>query len=238
MNITELTTRRTLAATYRLLHHFDLDELVYTHTSARIPGTDCYLINQYGLLFNEVTASNLVKIDMANTTSHPQIANTAGITIHGAVYQARPDVQCIIHTHTPAGVAVSADRHGLLPISQSAMIAGTSLAYHDYQGIAIDHAERVSLQNDLGDKRCMILRNHGLLAVGNSVGQAFLTMHNLESACRIQVLVNKNTMLMPESGVLEKFPSTLHAFREQNEWTLAWSALLRLADKLYPDYKE
>ncbi|MDE2621088.1 MAG: class II aldolase/adducin family protein, partial [Sphingomonadales bacterium] len=186
-----LQTRRALAACYRLVHHHRMSDLLASHISARIPGREGrLLINQFGTLFNEVTASNLVEIDYAGQVFEPAGAeiNPAGLLIHTAVHEGRHDVGCVIHVHSAAGVAVSAQADGLLPISQQALVVRERLAYHAYEGVALLEPEKARLQADLGDKRVMILRNHGLLAVGETIGEAFFWLYTLQKACEIQVL--------------------------------------------------
>src|SRR4051794_27322856 len=187
---TERQLRVDLAACYRLIAHFGWDDLIFTHISARIPGPEHhFLINPYGLLFDEITASSLVKIDTHGTKidggEYP--VNPAGFVIHSAIHAARPDVTCVLHVHTTAGIAVSAQKGGLLPISQQATIALGSLGYHDYEGIAVRDDEKPRLVIDLGTRASLILRNHGLLTVGRTVADAFVAMFNLQRACEIQV---------------------------------------------------
>jgi ribulose-5-phosphate 4-epimerase/fuculose-1-phosphate aldolase len=186
----ERRLRVDLAACYRLVALHGWDDLVFTHISVKLPDDGGFLINPYGLLFEEVTASSLVRVDEdANKIADsPHPVNPAGFVIHGAIHAARPDAVCVLHTHTVAGVAVSAQRDGLLPVSQQATVALASLGYHDYEGIAMRDDERPRLQRDLGDRTCLILRNHGLLTVGGSVADAFLAMYILQRACEIQLL--------------------------------------------------
>jgi ribulose-5-phosphate 4-epimerase/fuculose-1-phosphate aldolase len=186
----EWQLRVDLAAAYRLVALHGWDDLIFTHISARIPGPEHhFLINPYGLMFDEITASSLVKVDMAcrPLLPTPYSVNPAGFVIHSAIHAVRDDVVCVLHTHTRAGVAVSAQKQGLLPISQQATVVLTSLAYHDYEGIAVLDDEKPRLQADLGDRQYLILRNHGLLTVGGSIGEAFLHMYTLEAACQIQL---------------------------------------------------
>ena len=187
-NPAEWEARVKLAACYRLIAHFRMTDLVYTHISARIPGTEHFLLNPYGFLFEEVTASNLVRIDIDGRTVEdtPYRVNPAGFTIHSAIHRARPDVNCVLHTHTRAGIAVSCMREGLLPLSQIALQFYGRLAYHDYEGIALDLDERERLERDLGQRKAMILRNHGLLTAGERAGSLQL-MFYLERACEIQI---------------------------------------------------
>ena len=190
----EWQLRCDLAACYRLVALYGMSDLVFTHISAKLPasvtgGEEQFLINPYGLLFDEITASSLVKVDMACNKLHesPFPVNPAGFTIHSAVHAARPDVACVLHTHTRAGVAVSAQQAGVLPISQQSTFVLASLAYHDYEGVAFRPDEGPRLQKDLASANFLVLRNHGLLTCGPSVADAFLAMYTFESACRIQI---------------------------------------------------
>ena len=190
----EWQLRCDLAACYRLVELYGMSDLVFTHISAKLPasvtgGEEQFLINPYGLMFDEITASSLVKVDMACNKLHesPFPVNPAGFTIHSAVHAARPDVACVLHTHTRAGVAVSAQQAGVLPISQQSTFVLASLAYHDYEGVAFRPDEGPRLQKDLGTANFLVLRNHGLLTCGPSVADAFLAMYTFENACRIQI---------------------------------------------------
>src|SRR5580700_3403496 len=187
----ERALRIDLAACYRLVALFGWDDLVFTHISARLPGEhDAFLINPYGMLFDEITASSLVKVDPRGEKLAPSDwpVNPAGFVIHSAIHAARHDVACVLHVHTNAGVAVSAQKDGVLPISQIATIALSSLGYHDYEGIALRDDEKPRLVRDLGQSSALILRNHGLLTAGPSVADAFITMYALQSACEVQVM--------------------------------------------------
>ncbi|MHA7683061.1 class II aldolase/adducin family protein [Cupriavidus sp. PET2-C1] len=193
----EQQVREDLAAAYRLVALYGMDDSIYTHISARVPGTeDRFLINPFGMLFRDITASSLVCIDLdGNIISGPpgQDVNPAGFTIHSAVHAARHDAVCVLHTHTVAGVAVSSLACGLQPSNQWALQFHDRVSYHDFEGIALDHEERVRLVADLGpDKRALILRNHGLVTLGRSVAEAFILMHNLERACRVQVAIQSS----------------------------------------------
>lgn len=188
----EWDARVDLAACYRLVSLYGMTDLVYNHITARVPGTaDHVLINAYGMLYDEITASSLIKIDLDGKTilqpDHDYSVNAAGYVIHSAVHAARPDAHCVIHTHTRAGTAVSALAEGLLPLSQTAMRFAGHLAYHDYEGPAFNRGERGRLIADLGDKSAMILRNHGLLVCAPTIPQAFNLIYWLEQACRIQI---------------------------------------------------
>jgi len=183
----EWQTRVDLAAAYRLVAQFKWDDLVFTHITAKIPGTEHFLINPYGLMFDEITASSLIKIDLAGNvlqeTSFP--INPAGFTIHSAVHAARHDIQCVMHTHTLNGVAVSAQKRGLLPISQQSIFVLSSLAYHDYEGVALRDDEKPRLVANFGSKVFLMLRNHGLLTVGQTIADAFQAMYTFEASCAI-----------------------------------------------------
>jgi ribulose-5-phosphate 4-epimerase/fuculose-1-phosphate aldolase len=233
----EWQIRCDLAAAYQLAAIFRWTDLIYTHFSARLPGSDEFLINPYGLMFDEITASNLVKIDHRGRVLDDPLGlgyNEAGFVIHGCVHQARPEVQCVIHTHTRAGVAVSAMKCGLLPISQHAMRVQREVTYHDYEGIALDMDERERLARDLGPtSKAMILRNHGLLTLGASVREAFELMYYLDCACQIQVDAvaggMENVLLMSEQAArtaAEQFNRPNRPSAEKD-----WPALLRLLER-------
>lgn len=233
----ERNTRVDLAACYRLIAHFGMSDLVYNHVTARIPGTDDHLlINPYGYMYEEITASCLVKIDLdGNILSNPHRdygINAAGYVIHSAVHAARRDVQCVIHTHTRAGMAIAALKCGLLPISQTAMrFAG--MRYHDYESVALDLDERERLARDLGDGDAMILRNHGLLAVGATIPRAFNTIYWLELACRAQVdaMACHSELNTPPPAIVEK---TGHLFTPEARrpfGEMEWPAMLRYLDR-------
>jgi len=234
MNI-EYQTRIELAAAYRLVNKFMWDDIIFTHLSAKIAGTEHFLINEYGLRFDEVTASNLVKVDLqGNVLGSGGNINIAGFVIHSAIHEARPNAQCIIHTHTKEGVAVSADRRGLLPISQQSLIALQSLSYHDYQGIAADTQEKEDLKISLAKNNCLILRNHGLLTVGESIPAAFRNMYNLQRACEIQVLCDLDHVQMIPQDVVDNFQSRSVLFSSAaSRPNLSWEALLRSLDNSY-----
>ena len=194
MHPDEWQLRVDLAACYRLVALYGWSDLVFTHISAKLPASVAgdeaqFLINPYGLMFDEITASSLVKVDMAcnKLSDSPHPVNPAGFVIHSAVHAARPDAGCVLHTHTRAGVAVSAQKHGVLPISQQSTFVLASLAYHDYEGVAIRDDEKARLQANLGQANYLVLRNHGLLTVGKGVADAFLSMYTFENSCRIQV---------------------------------------------------
>ncbi len=238
----EWQMRVDLAACYQLAAIFKWTDLIYTHFSARVPGTEDFLINAYGLMFEEITASNLVRIDARGKVIDDPLGlgyNEAGFVIHGCVHEARPEVNCVIHTHTRAGVAVSAMKCGLLPISQHAMRVQRQCTYHDYEGIALDMSERERMAASLGrDSRVMILRNHGLLTLGETVREAFELMYYLDCACQIQV----DAMAGGLANVLEMSPGAAATATEQFERDdrpsahKDWPALLRLLERRDIDY--
>lgn len=244
----EVRCRRDLAAAYRLVAHFGMDDSIYTHISARLPGHgDRFLINPLGLRFEEVTASNLVTVDIeGNILDDPYGCgiNPAGFTIHSAVHIARHDVACVLHTHTEAGVTLSCQKDGLLPLNQWALRFHERIVFHDYEGIAEDLAERERLVADLGDQWVMILRNHGLLTCGRSVAEAFRTMYNLERACRAQLRLQASgaEIVWPDPETCEKTAAQLEGFGDRIESgerpDLEWAAYLRLLDRLQPDYRD
>jgi len=239
----ERQTRVDLAAAYRLVALYGWDDLIFTHISARVPGADHhFLLNPYGMMFDEVTASNLVKIDLAGNkvTESPYFINPAGFTIHSAVHAARADALCVMHLHTDYGIAVSAQENGLLPISQQAMLALASLAYHDYEGLALNEEEKPRLVADLGDKNHLILRNHGLLTVGRTAAEAFLSMFLLERACKIQILAQTGggeLVRIPER-IVRLVESQVKAVTVGQGAALTWPGLLRKLDRIDPSYKE
>ena len=241
----EWAIRVDLAAAYRLVALYGWDDLIFTHLSARVPGPEHhFLINPYDMMFEEITASSLVKIDVEGMpvvpTSHP--VNPAGFTIHSAIHMAREDAQAVMHLHTPHGQAVSAMAEGLLPHTQTAMIARHNVAYHDYEGIATDLDERERLVADLGQKHAMILRNHGTLTVGQSVADCFVRLYFLERACQAQVMMmsaGRDGLNAPPQGVEGKVegqsPPGAMAMVAQ---ALAWPALLRKLDRIDPSYRD
>jgi ribulose-5-phosphate 4-epimerase/fuculose-1-phosphate aldolase len=237
----EWAVRCELAALYRLLAHLRMTDLIDTHVTARVPGPEPhFLINRYGLLFSEMRASDLVKIDHAGRVvdSRAQAGdprfrvNPAGFTIHSAVHMARPDLHWVIHTHTAAGAAVSAQEHGLLPISQHALKFHGRIGYHDYEGIALDLAERERLVRDLGPHDVMILRNHGLLAAGRTVADAFHEIWFLERACQVQVqaLAGGTPLRLPPPAVQELTARQFASEGEAEIVQLTWQAARRLLD--------
>lgn len=232
----EWQQRVDLAACYRLIAMYGWDDLVFTHISAAVPGPDeHFLINAYGLLFEEMTASSLVKVDLKGdkVIDSPYPVNPAGFTIHGAIHAAREDVDCVLHTHTRAGVAVSMQKGGLLPLSQIAIVAASSIGYHDYEGIALNEDEKPRLVADLGDKTSLILRNHGLLTVGRSIPDAFLAMYGLETACQIQVMAQSSggPLTQVDPRILDGIQAQVEAVTKGMGGALAWPALLRKLDR-------
>jgi ribulose-5-phosphate 4-epimerase/fuculose-1-phosphate aldolase len=238
----EWAIRVDLAAAYRLVAHFGWDDLVFTHISAKIPGTHDFLINPYGLMFDEMTASNMVRVDLdgKKTIESPYDINPAGYTIHSAIHEAREDAGCVLHTHTMEGVAVSCQKQGLLPISQQASLIVQSLSYHDYEGLAMNPDEKVRLQKSLGASRNFMLRNHGLLTVGRTVSDAFLSMYTFQRACEIQVLAQGNgaDLLMIPEPVLDTVPEYSKAVMKGAGSGLVWPALLRRLDRIDASYKQ
>ncbi|RVT49355.1 class II aldolase/adducin family protein [Rubrivivax albus] len=239
----EWALRVDLAACYRLVALHGWSDLVFTHISARVPGPEHhFLINPYGLMFDEITASSLVKVDehCTKVIDSPHPVNPAGFVIHSAVHAARPDVTCVLHTHTRAGVAVSAQRDGLLPISQQASLVVGSLAYHDYEGLAVRDDEKARLQADLGDRTNLILRNHGLLTVGASVPDAFLAMYLLEVSCQIQVMAmaGGTPLTMVDPAVIQGASAAAKVATRGQGSALVWPALRRRLDRELPGYAD
>lgn len=239
----EWQTRVDLAACYRLVALYGWDDLVFTHVSARVPGPEeHFLINAYGLLFEEMAASSLVKVDLQGdlVMESPYVINPAGFTIHSAVHEARPDVNCVLHTHTPAGVAVSAQAAGLLPISQASLFPLISIGYHDYEGVALNPEEKPRLVADLGAHSTLILRNHGLLTAAATIPDAFLRMYILESACRTQLLAQSSgaELTAIDSRILKGIAAQAEAVTKGLGGQLAWPGLLRKLDRQDPSFRE
>jgi ribulose-5-phosphate 4-epimerase/fuculose-1-phosphate aldolase len=239
----EWERRVDLAAAYRLVDLYGMSEMSANHISTRVPGEEgAFLINPYGLLYEQMRASCFVKVDLAGDILYNPTElgiNKAGYVIHSAIHEARPDVDCVIHTHTVAGMAVSAMKCGLLPLAQTSM-RFAKIAYHDYQGVAIDAAEKASLVRDLGEHAGMILRNHGLLVVGGSIAEAFYSIFKLERACQVQVsaLACNVELSMPPPEVIDAsyrlyLPGTRRAFG-----VLEWPALLAKLDRIDPSFRE
>lgn len=238
----EWQARIELAACYRLVAHFKMTDWIYNHISVRVPGSHGhYLINPFGLLYEEISASNLVKVDV-NGALVEDVAlevNPAAFVIHGAIHAARPDVACVLHTHTRAGVGVAAQTNGLLPISQHAFKVYDRVAYHDFEGIALDTEEQERLVADIGNQDVLILRNHGLLTMGRNVRQAFELMYYLERACEIQIAAQAGggDIVRPSANVCQR---TCKQFAGDDSFVQGrdWQALLRLLDRTDPSYKE
>jgi ribulose-5-phosphate 4-epimerase/fuculose-1-phosphate aldolase len=238
----EQRLRVDLAACYRLVALHGWDDLVFTHISVKLPGDAGFLINPYGMLFDEITASSLIRVDAdgKKLSESPHPVNPAGFVIHSAIHAVRHDVLCVLHTHTPAGVAVSAQREGLLPISQQSTVALASLGYHDYEGIAVRDDEKPRLQRDLGDHTCLILRNHGLLTVGATVADAFLSMYTLQRACEIQLLAQAGgrELVSVDPRIVGGVKANVAAVTRGLGGALAWPGLLRKLDRVSPGYAE
>lgn len=239
----EWEQRVNLAACYRAVAMLGLDDLIFTHISARVPGDqEHFLINPYGMMFEEITASSLVKIDLSGkkVIDSPYPINPAGFVIHSAIHEARADAKCVLHLHCANGVAVASQRAGLLPISQQAMVVHASLAYHDYEGIALNEEEKPRLVKDFGDKHFLMLRNHGLLTVGPTIADAFVYMYIFESACRIQVLAQSG------GGELIEVDRRIVAGAMQQAKTVmgeiggafVWPGILRKLDRIDTSYRQ
>ncbi len=239
----EWAVRVDLAACYRLVAHYGWEDLVFTHITARVPGTeDQFLINPYGMFFDEITASSLVKIDTHGDKigDSPFPVNPAGFVIHSAIHAARHDARCVLHTHTLSGVAVSTQRAGLLPISQHAISVLASLGYHDFEGPALRDDEKPRLVADLGDKTALILRNHGLLTVGETVADAFVAMYYLETSCAIQVRAQSGggeLIPVPKEIIETAYAQVMAASPRGSRGTLVWPGLLRRLDRIDPSYR-
>lgn len=232
-----------LAAAYRLMALYGWDDLVFTHVSARVPGSEHhFLINPYGMMFEEITASSLIKIDLEGrkVMDSPYEINPAGFTIHSCIHAARQDVVCVMHTHSLNGVAVATQKQGLLPISQQSLFVLASLAYHDYEGVALNAAEQPRLVADLGDKAYLMLRNHGLLTTGSSPAAAFLYMYLFESACAIQVRAQsggQETLRIPDP-ILAGIRTAAREVTRGLGSSLVWPGLLRKLDRANPGYRD
>jgi len=240
----EWRVRCDLAALYRLVAHHRMTDLIYTHISARLPGPDNhFLINQYGVLFHEMRASDLVKIDydgnIVGDAQQSRRVNAAGFCIHSAIHMARHDLVCVIHTHTAAGMAVAAQKHGLLPLSQHALKFYGHLAYHGYEGIALDLDERDRLVSDLGEHRAMILQNHGLLVAGRTIPEAFNNIYYLERACQAQVaaLAGGTELVTPPEAVRQHTAEQFHREGSLEHYEMMWESCLRLVEHDRPDYR-
>ncbi|WP_374448521.1 class II aldolase/adducin family protein [Stella sp.] len=245
MTEAEWQARVELAACYRLVHHFGWSDLTATHISVRVPGPEHhFLLNPYGSLFEEITASSLVKVDLDGRVIDPPGAEVipAGFVIHSAIHMAVPELACVLHTHTAAGCAVATQRDGLLPNTQHSLLIYDSVAYHDFEGAATELEERERIVADLGDKRVLILRNHGLLTVGRTIGEAFIWMYRAERACRMQLAFQGAGVpgyLLPDA-VVEKTIEQGRKIANNNRHPVGsreWPAMLRLVERIAPDYK-
>jgi ribulose-5-phosphate 4-epimerase/fuculose-1-phosphate aldolase len=239
----EWEQRVALAAAYRLVAHFHWDDLIFTHLSARVPGPEHhFLINPYGMLFSEITASSLVKVDLAGVKvmESPFDINPAGFTIHSAVHAARDDAKCVLHIHSLNGIAVSAQKGGVLPLSQQSIFVLSSLAYHDYEGVALRDDEKPRLVRDLGEKNFLMLRNHGLLTVGETVPDAFLLLYLFEAACTIQVRAQAGggELISIHPKIIETAQAQAKQVTRGAGGSLAWPGLLRMLDRVDASYRE
>jgi len=242
----EWEARVDCACAYRLVRHFGMDDMIYNHISARIPGTEEFLLNPFGLTYDEMCASSLIKVNLAGKVIwEPQFPeglgykfNPTGFVIHGAIHEAKPELHCVIHTHSLAGMAVASLKKGLLPMTQTAM-RFDRVAYHDYEGVALDHAERDRLLANLGDCDVMLLRNHGPLAVGRTVAEAFNNIYRLERACRTQLMAQGggDEIQLPPKDVIEKTNHMYKPGTRRSYGLLEWPAMRRLADRLDPSYR-
>jgi ribulose-5-phosphate 4-epimerase/fuculose-1-phosphate aldolase len=243
----EWEARVDCACAYRLVQHFDMHDLIYNHVSVRIPGTEHFLLNAYGLMYDEITASSLLKVDIeGNILWAPEFphglkysVNLAGFVIHSAVHRARHEVGCVIHTHSLATMAISSLQEGLLPMTQTAM-RWTSVGYHDYEGVAIELDEQQRIVANLGDRDILFLRNHGVLAVGATVGQAFNNTYRVERSCRSQLMAMacNAKMILPSRQVIDKTTHAYHPSTRRPYGVLEWPAMRRLADRIDPSYKK
>lgn len=239
----EWQLRVDLAACYRLVALYGWDDLVFTHISARVPGPEHhFLINPYGMTFDEITASSLVKIDAHGKKIAPSAyeINPAGFTIHSAIHAAREDARCVLHVHCPNGVAVSAQRDGVLPISQQSIFVLASLAYHDYEGVALNEDEKPRLVRDLGDKTFFMLRNHGLLTVGPTIPDAFLFMYLFEAACRIQIRAqsSRSELIPIPPQIIAGATAQARQVTRSAGGALAWPGLLRKLERRDPSFRD
>ncbi len=239
----EWAARTDLAAAYRAVAMYGWDDLVFTHISARVPGPDHhFLINPYGMMFEEITASSLVKIDLQGNKvmESPFEINPAGFTIHSAVHEAREDAHCVIHLHTTDGVAVSCQKEGLLPISQPSLYPMMGLAYHDYEGVALNPEEKVRLVGDLGGNHSMILRNHGLLTCGETVADAFLFMYILQKACEVQIRAQSGgaELIRIPQPIVDGIRKAAKVVLRQSGGMIAWPGILRKLDRADPSWRQ
>jgi len=238
----EWEQRVALAAAYRLVAHFGWDDLIFTHLSARVPGGDHhFLINPYGMTFDEITASSLVKVDLGGNKvmASAHKINPAGFTIHSAIHAARENATCVLHVHSVNGIAVSAQKDGLLPISQQSIFVLSSLAYHDYEGVALREDEKPRLVRDLGAKNYFMLRIHGLITVAETVPDAFLFLYTFESACMIQVRAQAGgrDLIAIDPRIIATAQQQAETVTNAAGRALAWPALLRKLDRIDPSYR-
>ena len=240
----EWQTRVDLAACYRLVGQYGWDDLIFTHITAKIPGVENqFLINPYGMMFAEITASSLVKIDLGGNkldADNPFPVNPAGFTIHSAIHAARHDAKCVLHLHTPNGIAVSTQKNGVLPISQQSIFVLGSLAYHGYEGVALNDDEKPRLVSDLGDKTFFMLRNHGLLTVGETIADAFQAMYIFESTCMIQVRAQAGggELISIPQPILDGAKAQAKAVTQGLGGNLAWPGLLRKLDRIDSSFRD
>ncbi|WP_404341411.1 class II aldolase/adducin family protein [Pseudoalteromonas mariniglutinosa] len=239
----EWQLRVDLAACYRLVEHFRWGDLIYTHLSARLPGTDHYLVNAFGLSFDEVTASNLVKVDLAGNIldDTPFAINPAGFTIHSAIHEVRDDAHCVIHLHTKETIAVATQQNGLLPLSQYSMFSLPSLSYHGYEGLAVNQDEKKRLQDDLANTNHMLLVNHGGLTLGATVGDAFMRFYDLQRACEIQLSIQasgQQAIPVPQPIIDNIYQQANVVHSGSTGGQLAWPAMLRKAYRLDPSFAQ
>ena len=242
----EWETRVDCACAYRLVRHYGMDDMIYNHISARIPGTEEFLLNPMGMTYDEICASSLIKVDLRGKVLwEPEFPkglgyklNIAGYVIHGAIHEAKPEMHCVIHTHSLAGMAVASLKHGLLPMTQTAM-RFAKVAYHDYEGVVLEMDERERLLKNLGDCEVMLLRNHGPLAIGRTVAEAFNNAYRLERACRTQLMAQNGNdeIMIPEKEILEKTARMYRPEVRRPMGVLEWPAMRRLADRIDPSYK-
>jgi ribulose-5-phosphate 4-epimerase/fuculose-1-phosphate aldolase len=239
----EWQVRCELAAAYRLFAQLGWHELIYNHLTARVPGSEHFLINPFGLMYREITASKLVKIDLdgRKVEASPWNVNPAGFVVHSAVHAARPDAQCVMHTHTTAGQVVACQAGGLLPLSFNSMFYAGRVAYHDFEGITLDREECLRLAADLGDRNVMILRNHGLLVCGPSIGDAFADHYMLQRACEVQVAAQATgvPLVQPRDEIAQRASAQYdRTARQGDQNTLLWDAMLRWAWDIDPSFAQ
>ncbi|QSI30515.1 class II aldolase [Variovorax sp. RKNM96] len=239
----EWQLRVDLAACYRLVALYGWSDLVFTHISARVPGPEHhFLINPYGLMFDEITASSLVKVDQQcnKIIESPYPVNPAGFVIHSAVHAAREDIQCVLHTHTRAGIAVSAQKNGVLPISQQSTFVLASLAYHDYEGVAFRDDEKPRLQADMGHANFLMLRNHGLLTCGKTIADAFLSMYTFENTCQIQIAAQSggSELTHVDPRIIDGVGQAMKVQSGGLGGMFVWPSLIRKLDRIDDSYKQ